>query len=119
MTTHTPPKNTRRAILDAADACVNGQRATDYGTPEDNFARIARLWNTHLANIGTRNLKTIGDELVDADEYLTRGFTPTDVALMLAMVKMARLANDPSHKDSWIDIAGYAACGAECVGVKP
>ena len=27
--------------------------------------------------------------------------------------KMARLRHDPAHTDSWVDVAGYAACGAE------
>jgi hypothetical protein len=31
----------------------------------------------------------------------------------MALVKIARLANSPDHMDSWIDIAGYAACGGE------
>ncbi|MFN7882545.1 MAG: DUF6378 domain-containing protein [bacterium] len=30
---------------------------------------------------------------------------------------MARLKNSPNHRDSWVDLAGYAACGAEC-GLK-
>jgi hypothetical protein len=33
---------------------------------------------------------------------------------MLALLKIARLKNSPNHRDSWVDIAGYAACGAEC-----
>jgi hypothetical protein len=28
-------------------------------------------------------------------------------------VKIARLVNDPSKADSWVDIAGYAALGSE------
>lgn len=27
--------------------------------------------------------------------------------------KIARLENDPHHHDSWVALAGYAACGAE------
>jgi hypothetical protein len=38
---------------------------------------------------------------------------PADVAQMMALMKIARLENDPSHLDSWTDLAGYAACGAE------
>jgi hypothetical protein len=30
---------------------------------------------------------------------------------MMALLKVARLAHSPSHRDSWLDIAGYAACG--------
>jgi hypothetical protein len=31
---------------------------------------------------------------------------------MNALIKVARLSTNPTHKDSWIDLAGYAACGA-------
>jgi hypothetical protein len=37
----------------------------------------------------------------------------TDVAHLMVLLKVARSINNPQHKDSWIDIAGYAACGAE------
>jgi hypothetical protein len=39
--------------------------------------------------------------------------TPTDVANMMILMKMARLMNKSDHEDSWIDIAGYAANGCE------
>ncbi len=39
---------TRADILHAAEKCVCGQRETDYGTPEDNFETIAKLWETYL-----------------------------------------------------------------------
>ena len=39
--------------------------------------------------------------------------TATFVAIMCADIKFARLENQPNHEDSWIDVAGYAACGAE------
>ena len=40
---------TRAEILEAARACVCGQRELDYGSPEDNFATIGRFWTTYLA----------------------------------------------------------------------
>ena len=39
--------------------------------------------------------------------------TAADVAMMCALLKIARLQNMPDHEDSWIDLAGYAACGSE------
>jgi len=36
--------------------------------------------------------------------------TPAQVALCLIDLKLARLAHDPAHLDSMVDIAGYAAC---------
>ena len=85
----------RKETLDLANAAV-GQRHENYGTPRQNFERIAMLWNAHLVN-------TVPVVRFDA----------TDVALMLLLVKVARLEHDPKHLDSWVDVAGYAACGAE------
>ena len=41
---------------------------------------------------------------------------PEDVAIMMGMLKIARLASNPQHMDSWVDLAGYAACGGEIAG---
>jgi hypothetical protein len=88
-----------RAALDAVD-----NRPVAYGAPEQNFDRIAALWNIHLANTGF--------VLVDMEDEIGR-FNATDVAIFMALVKIARLAESPDHVDSWVDLAGYAACGAE------
>jgi hypothetical protein len=93
--------NIRKRTLDAALSAVNGQRDRTYGQPEDNFARIARLWNVHLINRGY---------VSDADGPM---LSLADVALMLDLVKTARLEHSEAHLDSWTDKAGYAACGAE------
>jgi hypothetical protein len=37
----------------------------------------------------------------------------TSVAIMCADLKLARFEHQPDHADSWVDLAGYAACGAE------
>ena len=87
---------TKVKVLDAAKATV-ADRGTAYGGVEDNFGRIARLWSAHLLN-RTGTIFT---------------FTPDDVAQMMVLMKVARLENQPNHLDSWTDIAGYAACGAE------
>ena len=41
----------------------------------------------------------------------------TDVAHMMVLLKMARLVETPQHRDSWVDMAGYAATGARVNGV--
>jgi hypothetical protein len=84
-----------RDLLDEAAETV-AARGKPYGGVEDNFARISRLWQAHLVN-----------------RYGNIGFllAPTDVAIMMILLKTARLANDPTHRDSWVDVAGYAACG--------
>lgn len=87
---------TRAQVLDAAAAAVADREGT-YGGPEDNFARIARRWRAHLVN-------RFGVEVpIDA----------ASVAIMMADLKIARLENAPGHVDSWVDLAGYAACGGE------
>lgn len=96
-------KLTRADILHAAEKCVCGQRETDYGTPEDNFKAIAELWESYLNKACTRGVNV----RVEAK----------DVAAMMALLKIARIAAGGGKADSWIDLAGYAACGAECEGV--
>jgi hypothetical protein len=39
--------------------------------------------------------------------------TPYDVAMMMLLVKVARLMHSPGHQDSHIDIAGYASISEE------
>ena len=95
---------TKREILEEAMEVVDG-RGKSYGRPEDNFQRIARLWNAHLEN--RMMVDTAGNKV------LAEMITPQDVAMMMALMKIARLENDSSHHDSWVDIAGYAACGGE------
>jgi len=93
--------NVRAQTLAAALSAVNGSRQASYAGPEENFLRIARLWNAHLVNAGI------------ISEVQERAIGVQDVAIMMGLVKDARLAFNPEHLDSWIDKAGYAACGAE------
>lgn len=97
-------KLTRADILHAAEKCVCGQREQDYGTPEDNFETIAELWETYLRRAC---VDEAGGVYIDAN----------DVAMMMALLKIARIAAGGGKADGWIDLAGYAACGAECEGV--
>lgn len=88
------------SILTEAAQVVEGPRQAAYGSPADNFNRIARLWTAHLANIG-----------VQAE------LGASDVAAMMRLMKEARLANSPNHRDSLVDLAGYAACQAQIEGI--
>lgn len=91
---------TRREILQAAERCVCGERDQDYGGPEDSFALIARLWEPIIK---ARCVGPGADVCVDA----------VTVALCMAELKIARAATNETHMDSWVDLAGYAACGGE------
>lgn len=70
-------------------------RGEDYGDVLDNHNRIAAIWSVILG-------VTVKSE---------------QVALCMAGMKIARLCNTPDHQDSWIDLAGYAAVGSECLKI--
>lgn len=86
----------RLDTLKAAAECVCGSREEDYGSPEDNFAVIAALWTA----------------------YTGTDITPKDVAMMMALLKIAR-AKAGGKPDTYVDLAGYAACGAEISAREP
>lgn len=81
----------RRECLDVAATCVLSDRNKEYGGPEHSFGDISAMWSV----------------------ILRKKVTTADVALCMIALKTARLIDNPTHQDSWIDIAGYAACGAE------
>lgn len=81
----------RADILDKAKDCVCGHREQDYGSPEDNFAIIAHLWSA----------------------YLGCNVSSVDVAMMMSLLKIARIKTGSGTEDSFIDLAGYAACAGE------
>lgn len=81
----------RPEVLDTAKQYVTRDRAADHGDLEDNFVRIAQMWSA----------------------YAQIPFTASDVAAMMVLLKVARVASNPGHADNWIDAAGYAACGGE------
>ena len=89
--------SSRSDILKAAEKCVCGQREQDYGSPESNFQLIADLWNGYLG-------------FMDHPQDQIRA---TDVAMMMALLKIARIKNGGGSGDSFVDLAGYAACGGE------
>jgi hypothetical protein len=95
---------TRKEILETAAQCVCGDREQDYGSPENNFQTIAAYWGRHLWAKHPKLQTVIApNELVDA----------VDVAVMLAQLKLARIASGHAKEDNWVDLAGYAACGGE------
>lgn len=91
----------RADILNAAHACVCGDRDRDYGSPEDSFHVIGELWETYIKE------KCVGHP--EADVCIV----PEDVAALLGLLKIARIATGTCKADNWIDLAGYAACGGE------
>lgn len=82
--------NKRTKILNEADNLINGDRQEHYGTPQENFGAIAKMWSAYLGH------------------YVS----PTDVCHLMALLKIARLRNGP-HVDSSVDACGYMALGGE------
>lgn len=91
-------KTPREQLLEQAVRITTVDRNSSYGNPEDNFKNIADYWSSYL----TQSTK------------LDIVISPQDVAHMMILMKVARLATNPQHYDSLLDIAGYAACGEDC-----
>lgn len=89
-------------IADEAKRIVVGARRANYGTPENNFERIARFWTAYMQNTG-RDVT----------------ITAADVSPLMRLMKEARLCETPDHLDSHVDLVGYTLTGAEVNGVKP
>ena len=79
-----------RELLKETIEVITGQREKDYGDKYNNHVNISELWSS----------------------YLGYKISPHDVAICMALVKIARLKHRRT-KDCYIDIAGYAAIAAE------
>lgn len=82
---------TREELINQVEKCILNDRQNTYGTPEDNFQTIADFWNTYL---GIKDL-----------EFM---LTPKDVAIMMLLLKVARMKSSPNHVDNYVDGAGYS-----------
>lgn len=81
----------RSQILETAKQYITKDRNASHGEPEDTFSAISGMWSAYLG--------------VDVE--------PHDVCAMMALLKVGRIKANPGNDDNWIDLAGYAACGAE------
>lgn len=73
-------------VLEEAAKIVDGERRKVYGEPKDEFPKIAAMWS---AIIGTP-------------------ITAQQVCLCMIAGKLLRLASTPKHRDSLVDVCGYA-----------
>lgn len=83
--------NTRTKLLHDAEHLINGDRNNQYGPPNQDFARTADLWTIYLD----------GRRIIESH----------DVAAMMILLKLSRISWSAENRDSWVDIAGYSACG--------
>jgi hypothetical protein len=74
-------------ILEEANEIIHGQRREDYGGPLESFTKIGNYWSN----------------------YLGIPVSPHDVANLMILLKVARAQNG-FHRDSYVDIGGYAGC---------
>lgn len=72
---------------------VSYDAVTGESVPERSLDIIAELWGA----------------------YLGADLTPADAAAMMVLLKVGRLAHDPTKRDTHLDIMGYAALGLEAV----
>lgn len=92
----TEPDTVRAKVLREAERLVTGDRNKTYGSPTQNFQDTAKIWTVQLGH------KLQPGAEIDAGE----------VAALIIGLKLARIKASPKL-DNWVDIAGYAACGAE------
>ena len=76
-------------LTDAADTIT--ERGATHGSYDLTMLRTAKLWS----------------------DFLEREIEPSDVAICMALVKLARIMETKSVRDSWLDFCAYAAISAE------
>jgi uncharacterized protein DUF6378 len=80
-------KSDDTTIEDEASAMVRGgEREQQYGSPAKHWERVAGMWS-HI---------------------LEKKVTPEQAVLMMECIKILRLAETPDHRDSLVDVIGYA-----------
>ncbi|HAT66259.1 MAG TPA: hypothetical protein DCS66_16975 [Flavobacteriaceae bacterium] len=79
-----------KELLKEANKLISGKRHSDYGDKLTNHKNIAALWSI----------------------FLRTNITPHDVAMCMALVKVARLMHARKH-DSYVDLSAYAAIAGE------
>lgn len=98
----------RQRILQEAISLICGSREESYGSPDDNFATVAKLWNVYIQ--GRKINRPQGDaEVINI-------LTSKDVAVLNILQKIARQIQSPNDHGNWVDMAGYSGLGGEVNG---
>ena len=91
-------------ILEEAARLVTGDRQADYGPPDQDFARTAKMWEALLQSSITFDDK-------DCPGFLV--ISPAQVAMCMIALKLSRETHQ-KKRDNRVDIAGYAHCLEIC-----
>lgn len=87
----------RAGVLRRAEALTCGPRNAAYGGPVGNMSDTAALWSA----------------------FLGVPVSASQVAVCMALLKIARLRTSPDHMDSHDDAAAYLAMAYECEVHRP
>lgn len=79
-------------VCEQAARLVSGDRAKAHGDMIETHSNIAQLWNVYLKG---------------------QPISAKDVAVMMALLKIARTMNGDHNPDDYVDLAGYAGCAGE------
>jgi hypothetical protein len=82
-----------RSVLDLARDLISNDRANQHGDAFVQAATAASLWTAWLGSRGA----------------LTRAIEPYEVMAIMALLKLSRDAVGSFNKDTFVDLAGYAA----------
>lgn len=80
-------------IMAEASCLLKDNRQETYGSFWDNHRRIGVMWGEML--------------------HLEDAIPPETVAVMMAIVKISRIANDSTHTDNYIDAVAYLSGAGE------
>lgn len=79
------------SILREAEEIISADRERSHGKAEENLANIATMWDAWCR--------------VSRDAQMTSH----DVAIMMALLKIARTQTGTYNRDDYVDAAGYIA----------
>lgn len=89
----------RDQYLATALKTICNDRQDIHGNPEDTFALIAEYWSTYLTK----------------ETSVTVILAGADVAVMMALFKIARMQQNWKHEDNIVDGIGYLAIAGELI----
>ena len=91
-----PPSPATQILADAS-ALIDGDRDRQHGNRKANHTQVAGLWSA----------------------FLGVQVTPVDAAIMLALLKIARIQVGAPNRDNFVDACGYISIAGEMADIIP